>query len=485
MSTVLHMPCDEASAKAAKSAAPAARPSLLLWATILASSLAFVDGSAVNVGLPAIGRSLSVEASALQNVISIYLLPLSALLLIGGALGDRYGRRRILIAGIGVFAGASLLCAAAPNLLLLLTGRFLQGVGAALLMPNSLAILGSAFSGEAKGQAIGFWAATGAVLGAAGPVLGGWLIDTVSWRAVFVINLPLALIATGLAVIAVPADHGNPEEPLDGLGGALATVALGALTWALTLPGGSDGWTLTAAALAGLALAAFAGLLTVEARRGSHAMMPLTLFASRSFIGLTLLTLFLYGALGALQVLIPYVLIEASGYSGVAAGAALLPIPVVLAVSSPYLGRLAARSGPRLPLSLGALGVGLGFLLALRIDGSSSYWTNVLPAMLVIAVGLSGAVAPLTTAVLSSVDAVHTGSASGFNSAIARTGGLIATALLGPVLTAHGSPLISAFHDAMTVGAAVCGVAALSAYVLLPPSFARGINQSQPVERAG
>jgi MFS family permease len=347
-------------------------------------------------------------------------------------------------------------------------------------MPNSLAILGSTFSGEEKGRAIGIWAAASAAMGAIGPVLGGWLIDLGSWRAIFLINLPLATAAVLLARTCIPDDQDLGREPLDWTGGALATLGLGGLTWALTVGSGSAGWTPSAIVASILALIMLALLLIVEGRRGDRAMMPLALFASRSFIGLTLLTFLLYGALGALLVLIPYVLIEAAGYSGTAAGAALLPLPLVLSLTSPMMGRLAGRLGARLPLALGSLIVGLGFLLALRFDSNSNYWTGVLPAILIIALGLSGTAAPLTTAVLSSVDTRHTASASGFNSAVARAGGLIATALLGTVLAAHGSALLAAFHGAMIAGAAACALAGLAAIALLARHIGR-LAASPPI----
>lgn len=446
---------------------------MVLATTILASSLAFVDGSVVNVGLPVIGRSMAADAGALQWVVNAYLLPLSALLLLGGAAGDRFGRRRLLIAGTGLFALASAGCALAPGMQVLLASRLLQGVGAAMLMPNSLAILGATFSGEAKGRAIGVWAATGAAMGALGPVLGGWLIDLGSWRAIFLLNLPLALGAILLAWRYVPQDDDGGQAPLDWAGGVLATAGLGALTWALTLGSGRSGWTPGALIIAFAALALLAVFVAVEHRRGRRAMMPLVLFASRSFIGLTLLTLFLYGALGGLFVLVPYVLIQAAHYSATAAGAALLPLPLMLSATSPLMGGLAGRIGPRLPLAVGPLVVGAGFLLALRIGGRADYWTEVLPALLVMAVGLSCAVAPLTTAVLNSVDGRHTGSASGFNSAVARTGGLVATALLGSVLALDGDRLLGAFHFAMVVGATTCLAASASAFTLIGPQTAR------------
>jgi EmrB/QacA subfamily drug resistance transporter len=462
-------PCDAAAARSTPAAGVVAHARWVLTATILASSLAFVDGSVVNVGLPAIGRSLGADAAGLQWVINAYLLPLSALLLLGGAAGDRFGRRRLLILGTTLFALTSLACAAAPSTATLLTARFLQGVSAALLMPNSLAILGATFAGEAKGRAVGIWAATGAALGAAGPVLGGWLIDLGSWRAIFLINLPLAAGAIALAWRFVPSDHSARPQRLDLSGGVWATLGLGALTWALTVGSGPAGWTPAALMLAAVALLALGCFVIVEMRRGERAMMPLAIFASRSFVGLTLLTLFLYGALGAVFVLIPYLLIEVAQYSATAAGAALLPLPLVLAVTSPFLGALAARVGPRLPLAIGPMIVAAGFVLSLRIGAHTDYWSQVLPAIIVMAIGLSGAVAPLTTAILSSVDAAHTGAASGFNSAVARSGGLIATALLGSVLASRGASLLAAFQVAMALCALACVAASASAFLLLRP----------------
>ena len=414
--------------------APSARhPRLTLATCILASSLAFVDGSVVNVALPAIGSSLQVRGAALQWVINAYLLPLSALLLFGGAAGDRYGRRRLLVLGTGLFAAASLACALTTTLPLLLAGRFVQGASAALLMPNSLALLGHAFVGSAKGRAIGIWASTGAAMGALGPVLGGWLVDRVGWRAIFLINLPLAIGAVALALRFVEPDPDGHDRPLDGWGALGATLGLGLATWGLTV-GSSHGWNAASIGALALAFAVLAAFVLVERELGERAMMPLGLFVSRTFVGLSLLTVFLYGALGALFVLLPFVLIEEAHYSATAAGAALMPLPVVLAISSPTMGALAGKIGPRVPLTVGPWVVAAGFGLMLRVGTGAPYLTEVLPALLVIALGLSGAVAPLTTAVLSTADARHLGSASGFNSAVARAGGLIATALVGPVL---------------------------------------------------
>ncbi len=459
--------CDAVVAPCPQSAPAASRPGLVLAATILASSLAFVDGSVVNVALPTIGQNLHADAGTLQWVINSYLLPLSALLLLGGAAGDHFGRRRLLISGTALFALASFGCAAAPNLSTLLTSRLLQGVGAAMLMPNSLAILGQSFAGESKGRAIGIWAASGAALGAIGPVIGGWLIDLGSWRAIFLLNLPLAIAAIVLAWRFVPRDHETRDHPLDVLGGLLATVGLAALTWALTIGSGTGGWTPGAGVAAVFSAGLLILFLLIERRRGEAAMLPLGLFASKSLVGLTLFTFLLYGALGELFVLVPYLLIKTAGYSATAAGAALLPLPLLLTMTSPLFGGLAGRIGPRLPLAIGPLVVAAGFALALRIDTSAHYWSDVLPMILLIAFGMSAAVAPLTTAVLTAVDAQHTGSASGLNSAVARLGGLIATALLGTVLAAQGQLLLTAFHVAMLAGAVACVAASLSAMALL------------------
>jgi EmrB/QacA subfamily drug resistance transporter len=465
--SVIHPSCDSAVAHGAKPGTAAAHPTLALASTILASGLAFVDGSVVNVALPTIAQGLNANAGALQWVVNSYLLPLSALLLLGGAAGDHFGCRRLLIIGTALFALASLGCALAPGLPALLACRLLQGIGAAMLMPNSLAILGQTFSGESKGRAIGIWAATGAAMGAIGPVIGGWLIDSGSWRAIFLINLPVAVGAIMLAWRFVPRDRQRGNFPLDTFGGVLATVGLAALTWALTIGSGSRGWTPGALIAAVSSIALLLLYVRVEKRRGDRAMMPLALFASRSFVGLTIFTFLLYGALGGLFVLVPYLLIKAAGYSGTAAGAALLPLPLVLTVTSPIAGAFAGRIGPRLPLTIGPLIVATGFLLALRINISANYWVDVLPMIFVIAIGMSAAVAPLTTAVLTAVDARHTGSASGLNSAVARTGGLVATALLGSVLAATGNQLLTAFHAAMMIGAATCAAASLSAFALL------------------
>jgi EmrB/QacA subfamily drug resistance transporter len=463
--------CDRALAEcgAPSQAEAQAHPKLVLCTSILASSLAFIDGSVVNVGLSAIGHDLAGRGADLSWVVNGYLLPLSSLLLLGGALGDHYGRKRVLIAGIAVFALASLLCALAPRLSLLVAGRMLQGLGAALLLPNSLAVLSASFEGNKRGRAIGIWAASGAAAGAIGPLLGGWLIDTVGWRAVFTINLPIAALAIFMGWRFVQVKKTGKQVPLDPAGAVLASLGLACLTWGFAEASAEKHLS----SPAGLALAAgvliLLAFLWIERRAGERAMLPLKLFGSSGFSGLNLMTFLLYGALGALMLLVPFVLIQALDYSAKQAGAALLPFPIVLAIGSPLMGRVAASHGPRLPLSIGALIVAGGFLLAMRI-GAGSYVTTVLPAMLTIALGMACVAAPLTTAVLSSVDASHTGIASGFNSAVARGGGLMATAMLGVVLTGQGRALLAPFHAALALCAASATAAAICAFIWVRPS---------------
>ncbi|TFW27326.1 MFS transporter [Massilia horti] len=475
MSITLPPSCDRALAGAVGARAPAdVRPHWVLVTTVLASSLAFIDGSVVNVGLPAIGRSLGAAGADLSWVVNGYLLPLSALLLIGGAAGDRFGRHRMLRFGIGLFALSSLMCALASNLYWLVAGRVLQGVGAALLMPSSLAILGSAFSGEARGRAIGIWAAAGAVAGALGPLLGGWLIDLAGWRLIFLINLPIASLALYFDGRCLH-DKPDPARPaLDLAGATLAVLGLGCVTWGLTVASASKSgdWLGLAVLAAGIVLLYL--FLGAEHRARDKAMLPLSLFGSRNIVGLNLLTFFLYGAFGAVLVMVPFVLIKVAGYSATGAGAALFPLPVVMALASPLLGRVAGKIGPRLPLTFGPLIVAAGFLLATRIGPDSRYWTTTLPVVLVIALGMAAVVAPLTTAVLSTVEPRYTGIASGFNSAVARTSGLVATALLAVIFSRQGHALVVAFHAAALVAALAALVAAVCAVMLIEPPAVHG-----------
>jgi EmrB/QacA subfamily drug resistance transporter len=442
-----------------------------LAASILGSSLAFIDGSVVNVALPALAHGLHADPSNLSWAINAYLLPLGALILLGGSLGDHFGRRRLFLIGLLLFASASILCAVAPTFAWLLAGRSAQGAGAALLMPNSLAILGGAFSGEKRGRAIGTWAAVGAVAGAVGPIVGGWLIDAIGWRVIFIMNIPVALAAAYLAWKFVAEQKESAKAPrLDVLGAALATLALGLLTWSLTEAASPHGssiaiWTTI---VSGLALSG--GFVWQERRLADRALMPFSMFSSSSLVGLTLLTFFLYGSLGGLLVLLPFLLIQIQHWSAVAAGAALLPVPVLIGVGSRLMGRVAARIGGRVPLASGSFLVGLGLALYARIGTNVvDYWIDIFPPTLLVALGMGVSVAPLTTSVMAAVDSDHVGIASGFNSAVARIAGLVATALLGFVFSKQDSPhaFMSAFRSAAVVGAVSATIAGIFAITLI------------------
>jgi EmrB/QacA subfamily drug resistance transporter len=438
-----------------------------LVACILASSLSFVDGSVLSVALPAIKASYGAGAQDVQWVVNAYLLPLSALLLLGGAVGDHFGRRRLLIIGTSIFAVASLVCALAPSLPVLLAARAAQGVGAALLLPNSLALLNAAFEGEKRGRAVGIWAAAGAAAAAIAPLIGGWLVGTVGWPAIFYINLPLALGAILLALRFVAESREPGAGRTDYAGALLATAGLGGLTYALTLWSATRHFTSQSAVSLVIGLVMLLAFLWNEHQRGGRAMMPLTLFQGRCFSGLNLLTFLLYGAFAVAMLLIPYVLITSGGYSPVQAGLAMLPLPILMTAISPTMGALAARLGPRLPLSVGPLVVGAGMVLSLLIHQHGSYWAGTFPAISVMALGMTIAVAPLTSSVLGSVEEQHVAMASGFNSAVARTGGLIATALLGAVLASTGAQLFGGFHIAMIVAAGVSAASSLVALTML------------------
>jgi EmrB/QacA subfamily drug resistance transporter len=427
----------------------------------------------LNVALPAIGSSFHAATAEVQWVMNAFTLPLSALLLTGGAAGDLYGRKRMMLWGILLFTLASMLCAAAPSLEVFLGGRALQGFGAAMLLPNSLAILSASFAGEKRGRAVGTWAAAGAIAGAISPLLGGWLVDGLGWPFIFLLNMPIAAGAILLGWLFVPESANDERPPPDWRGAALATIGLGVLTWGLTAwsATGRIG-TASAAAIGGGAFLLLA-FLWVEHRRGAEAMVPLAMFGSRAFGGLTLFTFLLYGALAGLMLLLPYTLIQAGGYPATRAGLALLPFPIVIAVGSPLMGKLAARIGPRWPLTIGPLLVAGGFVLGVRIDQEASYWTTVLPSMLIVSLGMAIAVAPLTTAVLSSVDDHHVGTASGLNSAVSRAGGLIVIALVGVVLSRSGEALIAGLHGAALAGAALALIASLTAFATLGAAQAR------------
>jgi EmrB/QacA subfamily drug resistance transporter len=442
--------------------------------SVAASSLAFIDGSILNVALPAIRAGTGADAAEVQWVVNVYTLPLAALILLGGSLGDHQGRRRWLVIGTSLFGAGSLLCALSGSLEPLLVGRALQGTGAGLLLPNSLALLNGAYEGEARGRAIGTWAAAGAIAAAIAPPLGGWLVDHVGWQSIFYINLPFVAAAI-LVALARVAEVKEPEKARLDLGGAaLATLGLGAATYGLT--SWSQKFVLTPTASTALIIGA--ALLTIfifyERRLGTRAMIPLALFAeNRCFSALNLMTFLLYGAFAGSLLLIPYVLIEVGHYSPVEAGLSLLPLSILLGSLSPLMGKLAVRIGPRLPLTAGPLVVGAGLVLATRIASSQDYWTHVLPGILVMSIGMTLAVAPLTSTVLAAVGRHQTGMASGFNSAVSRIGGLIAVALLGKVLAGNGPAMLQPFATALVIMGVIAAFGGVAAWFGLSEGWKR------------
>jgi EmrB/QacA subfamily drug resistance transporter len=390
------------------------------------------------------------------------MLPLSALVLIGGALADAAGRKLIFIIGLALFTLASIACAVSPTLGWLIAARVGQGVGASLLSPASLAILGADFEGEKRAKAIGTWAAASAVAVAAGPIVGGWLVDVFGWRWVFALIVPPAVVATLLAVVGIKGGR-DPEAPSpDWAGGGLATIGLGLLVWGLTLAtsGGEHGSTYVVGGLVAAAL-----FLWWERRLGDRAMVPLTLFGTARFSALTVLTFLLYAALTGVLLLLPYLLIS-TGWLATSAGLALLPLPVIMAAGSRLAGGLSERVGAHRVLAVGPAIAGVGFGLMWTIpDRQIDFVTHVLPAMTLVGIGMTMAVAPLTTAVLAAVDQHHAGAASGFNSATARIGGMVAVSLLGLVLTAGGRGVsIDAFHAAALVAGVVAIIAGIAGW---------------------
>ena len=445
----------------------------VLLATVLGTSMAMLDGTVVNIALPSIGRSLGASLAGLQWTVTAYTLTLAGLILLGGSLGDRLGRRRVFLTGVIWFALASALCGIAPNIGVLIGARALQGIGGALLAPGSLAIIQATFDPSDRPKAVGAWSGLGGVAGAVGPFLGGWIVQSIGWRWIFLINLPVAVAVAAVTTRHVP-ETSDPSANgrFDILGASLAALALGGITYALIEASGNGriGGGVLAAAAAGLVAAA--AFVLVERRRSRSPgrvppMLPLGVFASRQFTAVNVVTFVIYGALSAMLFLLVLELQLVSGYSPLQAGVALLPFTVLTLLLSARAGALAQRIGPRWLMTAGALICAVGMLLMTRIGANASYLADVLPGVFVFGLGLSMVVAPLTATVLASAEVRHAGVASGVNNAVARAAGLLAIAglplavgLTGPDY--HSAALFEGgFRAAMVVCAAMLMVGAL------------------------
>ena len=438
----------------------------ILLATVLGSGMAFLDGTVVNVALPAIGKNFAASVAGLQWVLTGYLITLSALILIGGSLGDIFGRRRVFLVGVAWFSTASLLCAVSPTLGVLVAARTLQGIGGALLVPGSLSIIQSSFCAEDRGRAIGTWSGLGGVAGAIGPLAGGALVTGVSWRLIFVLNLPLAVVVLA-AARHIPESHDESvSRHVDVRGASLGVLGLAGTAYAL-IEGPSADANSTLVALAAVAAVVGLGGFIVAERRSQHPMLPLAIFRSRQFTVSNILTFAVYGALSGVLFLLAVDLQQVLGYSAIEAGASMLPITLLMLAFSARAGALATRIGPRLPMSLGPLIITGGLVLMTRIHPGSHYVASVFPSVVVFGVGLVLTVAPLTTTVLAAVESTHAGVASGVNNAVARVAGLVAVAVLPPLAgltgAAYREPLrfSNGFHTAVLIGAGLCAAGAV------------------------
>ena len=440
----------------------------VIAAAVLGSGVAFLDATVVNAALPSIADDLDASLAQLQWVVTAYLLTLGSLLVLGGSLGDLYGRRRVFVLGLTAFAATSALCTLAPDANLLIMARLLQGVAAAMLVPGSLAMISASFHPEDRARAIGTWSGLGAITTALGPFVGGYLIDAVSWRLVFLINLPLSAAGVAIAMRHVPETRDDDAIRRVDVPGALTlTVALAGIVYALIEgpAGGVGGWV----AVAGVAgVTAFVAFVVIE-RRSTHPMVPLSVFRSQQFSGANVVTLFVYAALGATTFLLVVHLQEDLGYSALEAGAALLPITVLMLVFSRPSAGLAQRIGPRGPMTLGPLLIACGLLLMGQIEPGDTYVSSVLPAVLVMGCGLTLTVAPLTAAVLAAIDVHRAGIGSAINNAVARIAALLAVAVLPAAagVTTLADDLASQFATAMTITATLAAVGGVVAFLTI------------------
>ena len=463
----------------------------VLAVAVLGEVVTLLEATVVNVSLPAIGDDLGAGFAGLQWILDGYVLTLAALMLLGGSLGDRYGRRRVFELGVVVFMVASALCAAAPSVALLILGRFLQGIGGALLIPATLAIIDAVFHPDDRVRAIGAWAGLGAVAGAIGPVVGGYLTDAVSWRAVFLVNLPIGILVVAAARRHVPETRDpSVTGSLDFGGAALAALGIGAFCFALIQSARAPTEAVIAAVMVGIA--ASVAFVQVE-HRSRHPMLPLEIFSSRQFASANLVALLAYAALGGVIFLFVAFLQTTLGYTALQAGAATLPITFLLLVLSVPSGALAQRIGPRIPLVVGAFLTGTGLLLMSRIEAGDAYLTGVMPSLVVFGVGLAAVITPITATVLASVDPRHAGIASGVNNVLSRIGQLLAVAVLPLVAGLSGADFRNAaamadgFPIAMRVAAGASFAAAVLAWTTIrddvlkrPVAGAKPLSQELP-----
>ena len=466
---------------------PAGRWVLLV--TVLGSGLVALDATVVNVALPAIAQDFGASFTGLQWIVNAYSLTLAGLLLLGGSLGDRYGRRRLFVFGILWFAVASLLCALAPNTPSLIVARALQGVGAALLTPGSLAIIETTFHPEDRSAAIGAWSGLGGVMIAIGPVVGGYLTTAISWRLIFFINLPFAALAAWAAMRHLPASRDEAAAArLDYVGAALAALGLAGVIFALTV-GPVAGWDVPTVLAAGVGgIIALVGFVLVE-HSSRHPLLPLPIFRSRQFTAANTITFVIYGALGGALFLLPIQLQRVIGLSALESGSALIPMTILMLLLSSHAGRLAQRTGPRLPMTVGPLIAAIGLALLVRIGPSAGYWLTIFPAVIVFGLGLSITVAPLTATVLAAAGPEHAGIASAINNDVARAAGLIAVATLPLVagITGHAAldpDILSAgFRTAMWIAATLVAAGGALSYLTIrdTPAAVEVLATSAPI----